>query len=130
MVKDYVSDLITNVKNASDAGKESLLFPYSKFGMAIAEAMERVGYVKGVSKKGKKISKFIEIKLSYIDATPKITGVERVSKFSRRVYYGAKDIKPVLGGFSSIFLSTTKGILNDREAKKEGVGGEALFRIW
>ena len=118
------------MKNASDAGKESLLFPYSKFGMAIAEAMERVGYVKGVSKKGKKISKFIEIKLSYIDATPKITGVERVSKFSRRVYYGAKDIKPVLGGFSSIFLSTTKGILNDREAKKEGVGGEALFRIW
>ncbi len=131
MVKDYVADLISNLKNASDSHKESAIFPYSKYGLAVAEALERLGYVKGVSKKGKKISKFIEVKLAYgADNTPRISGVERVSRFSKRIYYGVKDIHPVRNGFGSFILSTTSGILSDREARKAETGGEVLFKIW
>lgn len=130
MVKDYVADLITHLKNANDSGKESILFPYSKLGVAVAEALERSGFVKGISKKGKKVGRFIEIKLVYSDTKPKILGVERVSKFSKRVYVGVKDIRPVRDGFGVLVLSTTKGILTDREARKEKTGGEALFKIW
>ncbi len=130
MVKDYVADLIISLKNGSDSRKESIVFPYSKFGLAVAETLERVGYVKGVSKKGKKISRFLEIKLVYVDSKPKISGVERVSRFSKRVYYGVRDLRSVRNGFGSLILSTTKGIMSDSEARKEKTGGEALFKIW
>ncbi len=130
MVKDFVADLITSLKSGSESRKESIVFPYSKFLFAIAEALERSGFVSGVSKKGKKISKSIEIKLIYKDEAPRIIGVERVSKLSKRIYKSFKDIHPVRNGFGSTILSTTKGILNDREARAQKLGGEVLFKIW
>ena len=81
-------------------------------------------------RKGKKINKFLEIRLIYENGRPKIAGVERVSRLSRRMYYGVRDIRPVVSGYGSLVLTTTKGILNDAEARKERVGGEALFKIW
>jgi small subunit ribosomal protein S8 len=118
------------MKNGSLAGKESVTFPYSKMKNAIGECLKKAGYVTEVSKKVKKGQPLLEVGLVYTDNKPKITEVERISKQSRRVYFGMKDIHSVRNGTGLLVLSTPKGILSGKEARKEQVGGEALFRIW
>ena len=118
------------MKNGNLAGKESVLIPYSKMKNAIGECLEKAGYVKQISKKVKKGQPMLEVSLVYTDKRPKITEVERISKQSRRVYFGMKDIHSVRNGSGLLILSTPKGILSGKEARKEQVGGEALFKIW
>lgn len=118
------------MKNGSLAGLESVTFPYSKMKNAIGECLKKAGYVSEISKKVKKGIPVLEVKLVYVDKKPKITEVERISKQSRRVYFGMKDIHSVRNGTGLLVLSTPKGILSGKEARKEQVGGEALFRIW
>lgn len=130
MVTDSISDFIIRIKNGSKAAKESVLVPYSKMAVAIAEALEKEGYVKGHTKKGKKIIKAIEVVLAYEGGKPKVTDVKRISKPSKRIYRKASELRPVRNGFGRLIVSTPKGILTDSEARKAGVGGEALFEIW
>ena len=118
------------MKNGSLAGKESVSFPYSKLKNAIVECLKKEGYVSETAKKTKKGQPVLEVKLVYMDKNPKITEVERISKQSRRVYFGMKDIHSVRNGSGLLVLSTPKGILSGKEARKEQVGGEALFRVW
>jgi len=118
------------MKNGSLAGKESVSIPYSKMKNAIAECLKTAGYVSEVSKKVKKGQPVLEVGLVYVDKKPKIAEVERISKQSRRVYFGMKDIHSVRNGSGLLVLSTPKGILSGKQARKEQVGGEALFRIW
>ena len=118
------------MKNGSIAGKESVAVPYSKMKNAIALCLKKEGYVTEISKKVKKGQPLLEMGLVYVDKKPKITEVERVSKQSRRVYFGMKDIHSVRNGTGLLVLSTPKGIMSGKEARKEQVGGEALFRIW
>lgn len=128
---DHIADMITRIKNAGDVKKESLVFPYSKIKFEIASVLEKEGFLKSVSKKGKKITKFIEAELVYeADGTPKVRGVERVSKLSKRMYQKAKELRPVKYGTGHLILTTPKGIMTGRDAKKENVGGEILFKIW
>jgi len=122
--------MIIMMKNSSLAGKESVAFPYSKIKNAIAECLIKAGYIKYASQKVKKGQPVLEVGLLYVDKKPKITEVQRISKQSRRVYYGVKDIHSVRNGFGLLVLSTPKGILSGKEARKEQVGGEALFKIW
>ncbi len=130
MVIDPISDLLVRIKNASDARKESLVFPYSKLKESIANVLQKEGYIKSVAKKGKKVNKFIEIELLYADNKPRVQGVERVSKLSKRIYAKAGDLRVWKNGYGNIILSTPKGILTEMEAKKANVGGEVLFKIW
>jgi len=118
------------MKNGSLAGKESVFFPYSKLKMSIAECLKKEGYLSDVAKRVRKDMPVLEARLVYVDKTPKITQVERISKQSRRVYFGVKDIHSVRNGTGLLVLSTPKGILSGRSARREQVGGEALFRIW
>lgn len=118
------------MKNGSLAGKKSVLIPYSKTKNAIGECLRKAGYISGISKKIKKGEPLLEMDLIYTDQKPKITEVERISKQSRRVYFGMKDIHSVRNGTGLLVLSTPKGILSGKEARKEQVGGEALFKIW
>lgn len=118
------------MKNGSQAGKATVAFPYSKMKNAIAECLKKEGYVKEVFKKVKIGQPVLEIELIYEGKIPKIRDVERVSKQSRRVYFGMKDIYSVRNGSGLLVLSTPKGILSGRDAKREQVGGEALFKIW
>ncbi|KKP85605.1 MAG: SSU ribosomal protein S8P [Candidatus Nomurabacteria bacterium GW2011_GWA1_35_8] len=127
---DSISNMIIMLKNASLAGKESISFPSSKIKNAIAECLKKEGYVGQVSKKVKKGFPVLEIELVYTDKTPKITEVERISKQSRRVYFKMKDIHSIRNGSGLLVLSTPKGILSGKEARKEQVGGEALFKLW
>ena len=118
------------MKNGNLAGKESVFLSYSKMKHAIAECLEKEGYVKNVSRKVKKNQPMLEVELVYLDKRPKIVEVQRLSKQSRRIYFGIKDIHSVRNGTGLLVLSTPKGILSGKEARQEQVGGEALFRVW
>lgn len=130
MVTDPISDFIIRIKNASDAGKAVVSIPYSALKENIAHALIKGGYIASIETKGKKIDKTLEVTISYIGNEPRLHGVERISKPSRRLYQKSKDIRTFKSGFGNIILSTPQGILIDSDAKKAKVGGEILFKIW
>lgn len=127
---DQIANMMNMIKNANRAEHEVASFPYSKIKHSIADCLLKEGYISSVNKKMKKGFPILEVGLVYVDGTPKVTGVERISKSSRRVYKGVKDIKSVRNGYGTMVLTTPKGILTDKQARKEMVGGEALFKIW
>ncbi len=103
--------------------------PSSKMTKAISELLSREGYIGDVEKKPKKNNTF-SITLAYKGGRPVINGTKRISKLSRRVYFGVRDVKPVKRGHGLLVLSTPAGILTGKEAREKRVGGEALFEIW
>jgi small subunit ribosomal protein S8 len=115
---DSIADMIIRMKNAGDSRKESVVFPYSKIKLAILEILQKEGYIKSFGKKGKKVVKFIEVVLAYDGKDSKINGVKRVSKSSKRVYFGSKEIKKVKNGLGSMIMSTPKGIMTDKMARE------------
>ncbi len=127
---DPIADFIIQIKNGGKARKESVMIPYSKMKHTIAEVLLKTGFIKSYAKKTKKNFPVLEIGLLYVGGQPRIEDVSRISKPSKRVYFGVKDIPKVKYGHGALILSTPKGILTDREAVKEMVGGEALFKIW
>lgn len=128
---DPISNMIIMLKNASLSRKESVEVPYSKMKHAIATCLSKEGYVGDILKKTKKNHPILEIKLVYGEnKRPKINEVERISKQSHRVYFSIRDLHTVRGGTGLLVLSTPKGILGGKQARKEQVGGEALFRLW
>lgn len=127
---DPIADLIVRIKNASDVGKESVTVSYSSLKEGILNLLEKEGYVKSIGKKGKKVHKSIDFGLIYDEYGPRVKGVERVSHLSKRIYAGAKDLKPVKQGHGIMVVSTPKGIMTDAEARRHKVGGELLFKIW
>lgn len=128
MVTDPVSNLIIRIKNASSAKKALVAVPHTKLVENIAHALKKTGYISSVQKN--KDTYELELGIVYFDGNPRINGVERISKSSRRVYQKAGDIRVFRSGFGNTFLSTPKGIMVDMDAKKLKVGGEVLFKIW
>ncbi|NTV44621.1 MAG: 30S ribosomal protein S8 [Candidatus Yonathbacteria bacterium] len=127
---DPIADMINRIKNAGMAGLPVATVPYSRLKHDIASVLEREGYVASVTKRAKKARKHIEIGIKYTGKKPAITDVQRVSKPSRRVYLGVKDMHSVRDGHGAMILSTPKGIMTDKEARKNHTGGEALFIIY
>lgn len=127
---DTISEMLTRIKNAQAVSKKTVTVPYSKVNYEIAKILEREGFVEEVKKRGKTIKK-ISIFLKYNDReTPKIKEIKRVSKPSRRIYLKYKDIYYPKCGYGLLILSTPKGILTAKEAKRLKVGGEVLCEIW
>ncbi len=122
--------MLAQIRNAGAVKNASVVLPFSKLRYAVATALAKEGYVGSVVKKGKKVVKLMEISLIYSDGKPRVSGSTRLSKPSRRMYYGVEDIKPVRHGYGLLMLSTPEGILSGNEARKKKVGGEALFKIW
>ena len=130
-MNDPIADFITRIKNASDVGKENISLPFSKMKLAIAELLSAKGFVGSVAKKSKGSAKYLNVELLHEkDGNPKISGVKRISKPSRRLYENAKNIKRFRQGFGLSVFSTPKGIMTDVDARKENIGGEHLFNIW
>ncbi len=127
---DPISNMLIMLKNAGLAGKPVAVFPYSKVKNAIAECLKKAGYIGQVKKGTRKGFPVLETELIYVDKRPKITEVERISKPSRRIYFKIKDIRAVRNGAGLLVLSTPKGIMSGKEARREHSGGEALFKIW
>lgn len=110
-------------------GKTSVSLPYSHMKFAIAQILEREGYLAAVDKKSK-TGGSLSVTLAYKDGRPVIGGVKRISKPSRRMYLGTREIKPIKRGYGLMVLSTPAGILTGKEAHDQRVGGEVLFEIW
>lgn len=127
---DPVADMLTKIRNAQAVGKETVVVSYSKLKMELVKALLRFGYLKEARRRGKKNKKILELELLYKNNVPKISGLKKVSKPSCRVYQSAKNLKSVRQGRGLAVISTTKGILSDKEAKKENVGGEIICEIW
>lgn len=131
MQTDPIADLLTRIRNANAIYRESVEVPASKIKESIAKVLTREGYIKGYRVKVKEGKRFIELYLKYSqDKERVITHLERVSKPGRRIYVGKDEIPRVRRGLGICILSTPKGILTDKEARKEGVGGEVLCYIW
>jgi small subunit ribosomal protein S8 len=131
---DKIANLIISLKNASKVGKEKIFFPHSKMIYSILELLKKEGYIKAVKLQAKDenpASKYLEIVLNYDEnKNPKIREVARVSKSSKRMYIGASKISSFKRGLGLRVLTTPKGILTDKEARKEHVGGEVLFTMF
>lgn len=126
MVNDPISDFLVQLKNASMVQKATVVVPYSVMKHSIAKVLEKEGYLASVSKRDTKLV----VELSYSDKRPAISGMKRISKPSRRMYLGVRDVQPVKRGHGLLVLSTPAGIVSGKEARIKRVGGEVLFEIW
>jgi len=120
-------DMLIRIKNAQAAKKGSLKLPYSTMDMAVAEILVVKNYLKSALRKGRGAKRVIELVLT--DA-PAINGVRLVSKPSRAIYAGYRDVRSVKSGHGIAVLSTPKGIMSGDQARKQKVGGKMLFEIW
>lgn len=127
---DPIANMIVEIKNAGFAGKDFITVPFSKIKEAIAETLRKEGFVRSVEKKTKANKPVLEIGLLLENRIPRVSGVKRLSKSSKRVYIKSADIRAVKNGYGALILSTPQGIMTGREAKKNKLGGEALFAIW
>lgn len=127
---DSISRLVTTLKNAAHAKCASVTLPYSAFTEAVLNGLKRAGFVGAVSVRGEKHRRTIEVELIRKKDAPSFTEVRRISKPSRRLYRKADEIRSVRNGYGRLFLTTSKGIMTDTEARKAKVGGEPLFQIW
>ena len=128
---DPIADMLTSIRNAQAARKETVSVPYSKIKMEIAKVLAKEKFIKSTDHKGKKVNKTIDMILNYNELDqPAITSLKRVSKPSRRIYSSSAKIKKVRQGFGFQILSTPKGILTGKEARKEKIGGEVICEAY
>jgi small subunit ribosomal protein S8 len=127
---DQISNFIIKLKNAGNAGQASATVPASKLKLAISEVLKKEGFIKDFSEKMEAGRPMLEVSLFSENRIPKIKGVKRISKPSKRVYKKATEIRGVKSGYGALILSTSAGVMTGREAKKAKLGGEALFQIW
>ena len=132
MLTDPVADMLTRIRNANHARKAAVDMPWSRHKEAIAKALVSEGYLESAAEVTEEGSgRTLRIGLRYDDRRrPVILGIKRVSRPSLRVYVGSTEIPAIRKGLGVQVLSTPKGVLVDREARKQGVGGELLCTVW
>jgi small subunit ribosomal protein S8 len=129
MVKDSIANLINGLKLASKADKDNFIIPYSKMLESIVKVLKQESFIDDYSVKGDK-KKDLVVKLKFEDGEPTIVGTRRISKQSKRIYKPVSKITSVKGGYKILVMTTPKGVMTDKVARKLNVGGEALFEIW
>jgi len=128
---DPIADFLTRIRNASRSGKSEVLAPFSKIKADIARILKQEGYISEYEvDKSTDDKPQIRLTTKFVNRAPAITGLKRVSKPGLRKYVGAQEVPRVLGGLGITILSTPKGVMSGREAKKENVGGELLAFVW
>ena len=130
VVNDPIADLLTRIRNAQIAKHESVTLPASNTKKAIAKILLAEGYVKSVDFIDDGLQGEIKVTLKYIGKTPVIAGLKRISKPGLRVYARCEELPKVLGGLGIAIISTSKGLMTDKEARKNAIGGEVLDYIW
>ena len=128
---DPVADFLTRLRNANSAFHEEISLPYSKLKANLAEILKTEGYIQAVKVVDGEVGKTLQVELKYgPNRERSISGIKRVSKPGLRVYAKSNEIPRVLGGLGIAILSTSSGVLTDRQAAKKGVGGEVIAYIW
>ncbi len=135
---DVISDMLVQIKNAQAVKKPEVFVPFSKFKFELAKILEKEGFVERVEKVKRKIRKgktkpkpFLKIILKYDkDGRGAISGIKRISKPGQRIYKSYKELKPVKSGYGIAILTTSKGVMTDKKARKLKVGGEVICEVW
>lgn len=127
---DPISDMLTSIRNALAVKHLTVKIPFSKLKYEMAQILEKEGFVEKVERKGKRAKKIIEITLKYENDSPAISGLKRISKPGQRIYLPYKKIKKVKGGYGIAIISTSKGLMTDKEARKQKLGGEVICEVW
>ena len=131
VVTDPIADMLTRIRNAQIARHETVSIPESKMKKSIAEILLAEGFISKVDYIEDKVQGTIKITLKYGEKNTRvITGLKRISKPGRKVYAGADELPKVLNGLGIAIISTSKGVVTDKEARKLGLGGEVLAFIW
>ena len=131
VVNDPIADMLTRIRNAQIAKHDAVVLPASNTKKAIAKILLAEGYVKSVDFIDEAPQGTIKIALKYVNGKqPVIAGLKRISKPGLRVYARAEELPKVLGGLGIAIISTSKGLMTDKEARKEMIGGEVLAYIW
>jgi small subunit ribosomal protein S8 len=128
---DPIADMLTRLRNANSAYHDTVSMPYSKLKARIAEILQQEGYVAAWAVSDAEVGKTLTITLKYgPNRERSIAGIRRISKPGLRVYANKTNLPRVLGGLGVAIISTSSGLLTDRQASKKGVGGEVLAYVW
>jgi small subunit ribosomal protein S8 len=128
---DPIADMLTRVRNANSAHKDAVSMPFSKLKSHIAEILEAEGYIAGWSVEDAEVGRTLTVQLKYgPNRERSIAGLRRVSKPGLRVYAKSTNLPKVLGGLGVAIISTSSGLLTDKQAANKGVGGEVLAYVW
>jgi small subunit ribosomal protein S8 len=128
---DPIADMLTRLRNANSAYHDSVAMPHSKIKAHIAEILQQEGYIASFRVEDAEVGKNLVVQLKYGNARERsIAGIKRVSKPGLRVYAKRDNLPRVLGGLGVAIISTSSGLMTDRQAKKNGVGGEVLAFVW
>lgn len=128
---DPIADMLARLRNANSAYHDTVTMPHSKLKVSIAEILQREGYISGWTESDELVGKTLTLNLKYGPSRERsIAGIRRVSKPGLRVYAKSTNLPKVLGGLGVAILSTSSGLLTDRQAKAKGVGGEVLAYVW
>ncbi|QOR69970.1 30S ribosomal protein S8 [Ruania alkalisoli] len=128
---DPIADMLTRLRNANSAFHETVSMPYSKLKSHIAEILQAEGYISGWTVEDAEVGKTLSLQLKFgPNRERSLAGVRRVSKPGLRVYAKSTNLPRVLGGLGVAILSTSSGLLTDKQAAKKGVGGEVLAYVW
>ena len=123
---DPISDMLTRIRNGQKARKVSVSMPASNVKMAVAGVLKDEGYITDFETSGEGAEKTLSVELKYFEGTPVIEKVERVSKPGLRIYRGKDELPKVLGGLGIAIVSTSAGVMSDRQAREQGIGGEVI----
>ena len=125
-MNDPISDMLTRIRNGQHARKTSVSMPGSKAKVALAKVLKDEGYIGAFTDEGEAASRTLTIELKYFEGTPVIERIQRVSKPGLRIFRGKEELPKVLGGLGVAIVSTSAGVMSDREARAKGIGGEVL----
>lgn len=130
-MNDPISDFLTRIRNASVAGKAECVAQHSRLKVGIAKVLLEDGFIRGFEdRQDERGHKQIAVVLKYVDGTSSIAGIKNVSKPGCRLYYKATEIPRVLGGLGVGILTTSHGVMSDRNARRNKVGGELICSVW
>ena len=123
---DPIADMLTRIRNGQKARMVSVSMPASKAKEAVAKVLKDEGYITSYSTEGEGASSALSVELKYFDGVPVIERIQRASSPGLRVYRGKQDLPKVLGGLGVAIVSTSSGVMSDRQAREKGIGGEVL----
>lgn len=129
-MNDPIADMLTRIRNAISVNRDEVFVPFSNIKMRIAEILKAEGYIIDLEKQEGPRGEKIRLQLKYQEGRPAISVLERVSKPGRRVYAKRVDIQRVLEGMGISVVSTSKGVMSDKDARKQKLGGEIICKIW
>ena len=130
MVTDPIADMLTRIRNAQAVTHKTVVIPFSKLKLNLAEILVKENLIKKVTPQGRKTKKVIEIELKYQKGRPVINALKRISKPGRRLYIKKNEIRLIRQGFGLSVISTSKGLMTNIEARRKGLGGEVLCEIY